>query len=586
MQHISKPGITRMIFKAVYPILVTAFMFPVFARSPQTGRDSLASFLPTLHQERPDDPYVTVPREARPTSPAYRFSSPNIITVQVNVNAQGQNIVGDAANEPSLAIDPTDSSRMVIGWRQFDTVNNNFRQAGYAYSIDGGQSWTFPGVIDPGVFRSDPVLSSDAEGNFYYNSLTVNGSDFLCTVFKSTDGGATWDSGIFARGGDKQWMIIDKTGGAGRGHIYAYWTQSFSICFPGFFTRSTNNAASFEDCVEIPNQPFWGTLAIGPEGELYVAGAGGNNFVVAKSSNAKDSSQVVSWDFASIVNLDGSISAFAGSNSPNPGGLLGQAWVAVDRSGGPYHGNVYLLCSVNRFSNPDPLDVMFARSTDGGLTWSAPLRVNDDPSTSAWQWFGTMSVAPNGRIDAVWLDTRDNPGSVHSSLYYSCSTDGGVSWSANERLSNAFNPHLGWPQQNKLGDYFDMISDDAGAHLAWANTFNGEQDIYYSYIQGPPVGIVHPHAAPEMAGSFSLSQNYPNPFNPGTRIAFSLSKAAQVAIEVFNIRGEKIATLLNQPLTAGSYDLEFDGSGLANGVYLYRMKVGNTAQVRKMLLIK
>jgi len=93
-----------------------------------------------------------------------------------------------------------------------------------------------------------------------------------------------------------------------------------------------------------------------------------------------------------------------------------------------------------------------------------------------------MSVAPNGRIDVVWLDTRDNPDTVLSSLYYSYSIDGGVTWSPNERLTQAFDPHLGWPQQNKMGDYYTMISDNDGAHLAWAATFNGEEDVYYGHI--------------------------------------------------------------------------------------------------------
>jgi Neuraminidase (sialidase) len=88
---------------------------------------------------------------------------------------------------------------------------------------------------------------------------------------------------------------------------------------------------------------------------------------------------------------------------------------------------VYALCSVNP-PGTDPLDVNFARSTDGGLTWSAPVRVNDDAGTG-WQWFGTMSTSPSGRIDAIWLDTRDNPGTYLSSLYYSYSTDGGRTWS-------------------------------------------------------------------------------------------------------------------------------------------------------------
>ena len=70
--------------------------------------------------------------------------------------------------------------------------------------------------------------------------------------------------------------------------------------------------------------------------------------------------------------------------------------------------------------NIDPLDVMFIRSINKGLTWSTPVRVNDDPTDNeAWQWFGTMSVAPNGRIDVIWNDTRNDPTSNTSELFYS-----------------------------------------------------------------------------------------------------------------------------------------------------------------------
>jgi len=301
----------------------------------------------------------------------------------------------------------------------------------------------------------------------------------MCDVFKSSDGGSSWDGGTFAQGGDKQWMTIDKTNGPGNGHNYSFWTSSFSICLPGFFTRSTDGGGSFEDCVSIPDDPQWGTLTVNADGDLYVGGTIGSDFLVAKSTNAKDSSVTVSWNMNTVVDLDGSIT-FGGG--PNPGGLLGQTWIAVDTSGGPYHGNVYLLCSVDRNSSSDPADVMFARSTDGGVSWSSPIKINDDSGTSAYQWFGTMSVAPNGRIDVVWLDTRDNTGSNISALYFSNSSDGGETWSQNEKLSDFFDSHLGWPNQQKMGDYFDMVSDINGAQLAWAATFNGEQDVYYSYI--------------------------------------------------------------------------------------------------------
>jgi hypothetical protein len=466
------------VIKLVYFVIIFFLISPslIFSQTDKQQKGNPPD--PTAHHEIRDNDYVPDLRESQGRSPAYNFSMNNIVTTQVNVDANGQNIVGDAANEPSIAVDPNDQNKMAIGWRQFNTINNNFRQAGYGFTTNGGQTWTFPGVIEPGVFRSDPVLESDIDGNFYYNSLT-NNPTYFCDVFKSVNGGSSWGDKTYAQGGDKQWMTIDLTNGPGIGHIYAFWTSSYSVCYPGFFTRSTDGGGSFEDCITIPNDPYWGTLAVGSEGELYIGGSIGNDFLVAKSSNAQISGQTVTWDMATVVNLDGSITYGIG---PNPGGLGGQTSIAVDTSGGPYHGNVYLLCSVERYSNPDPLDVMFVRSTNGGVNWSSPIKVNDDPGTSAYQWFGTMSVAPNGRIDVIWLDTRDNPGTYLSALYYSNSTDGGSTWSQNERLSDYFDPHIGWPQQDKMGDYFDMVSASNGAHLSWAATFNGEQDVYYSHI--------------------------------------------------------------------------------------------------------
>jgi hypothetical protein len=209
------------------------------------------------------------------------------------------------------------------------------------------------------------------------------------------------------------------------------------------------------------------------------------------------------------------------------------------------------------------------------------VRINDDPESSVWQWFGTMSVAPGGRIDVVWLDTRDNPGTVFSSLYYSYSTDAGVTWSINERLSDAFDPHVGWPQQNKMGDYFDMISDHTGAHLAWAATFNGEQDVYYGYIS-PLVGI----EPPEIAEKFSLSRNYPNPFNPATTIEFSLSQSGFTTLKIYNLLGEEVAELVFETLSPGLYRYQWDAGSMAGGIYYYRLTSGNFSETRKMLLVR
>ena len=232
--------------------------------------------------------------------------------------------------------------------------------------------------------------------------------------------------------------------------------------------------------IAVPGSPFWGTLAVAPDGAVYVSGQNGNNLpMIARSSNAMYAAQTPVFEFDTLVDLGGLVAV---STGPNPGGLLGQVWVAADHSTGPTAGRIYLLASVDR-PGADPLDVIFASSADRGATWTAPKRIYAEPfGLNAWQWFGTMSVAPNGRIDAVWNDTRNDPTATFSELYYAYSLDGGENWAAAQPLSPPFNHSLGYPNQNKLGDYYHMISDDWGANLIYAATFNGEEDVYFLRI--------------------------------------------------------------------------------------------------------
>ncbi|MEI7501112.1 MAG: T9SS type A sorting domain-containing protein [Bacteroidota bacterium] len=533
-----------------------------------------------MHKETPDQPYLAPEAGLRKTSPAPRVKSPGFSMSQVNVDSNGKNIVGDAANEPSIAVDPTNPNNIVIGWRQFDNVNSNFRQAGYGYTTDGGQTWTFPGVINQGIFRSDPVLDFDTAGNFYYNSLTNDAGSYLCKVFKSVNGGLSWDAGVNAKGGDKQWMSIDRSGGVGTGNIYSSWTSYYSSCQPGFFTRSANSGASFENCVEVEGNPYWGTIAVGPSGELYVAGSGSNDGVtVAKSSNAQIPGSTIAWDFSTYVDMDGSITGW----SPiNPQGLMGQVNIDVDRSNGPGHGNVYVLASVVRLSVSDPADVMFAKSMDGGFIFWPPKRINTDVDTDHYQWFGTMSVAPNGRIDVIWLDTRDSaPGSFLSALYYCYSDDQGETWSINKKLSDQFDPKVGYPQQDKMGDYFDMVSDNSGAHLAWANTFNGEQDVYYSYIMPQITGMNENQTIHDLTLS-----SYPNPFSDQTTIRYKIPGDFSVKVAIFNIYGEEITTIVDKKQTAGAYTVNFSDALLPAGFYLCRLSAGSFSETIRLVKLK
>ncbi|MFN7970763.1 MAG: putative Ig domain-containing protein [Acidobacteriota bacterium] len=446
------------------------------------------------HHESPDMPPAVMPNDLM-TRPCPTVKSDDALMstlVQVNVDASGNNIPNDAGNEPSLAIDPTNPSNMVIGWRQFDSVSSNFRQAGWGYSTNGGATWTFAGKINAGVFRSDPVLDTDSTGVFYYNSL--NGNNFLCDVYKSSNGGVTWGNPNPAYGGDKQWMVIDKTTGIGQDNIYIYWSSAAGCCGLNVFTRSTDLGLTYSNPQSLPTDMIWGTLAVAPNGKLYLIGSDFNGPHCVRSSNAQDPAQSVVFDASTVVTLGGDIT----TGTPNGSGLCGQLQIAVDYSSGPTAGWVYALASVDP-PGADPLDVHISHSTDQGLTWSAPVRVNDDPTTAEYQWFGTFAVAPNGRIDVAWNDTRNGANVNQCQLFYSYSTDGGVTFAANSVESPLWTSNIGYPQQDKIGDYSGMISDNGGANLAFAATFNGEQDVWFTRIPAPggcPTITVSPASLP------------------------------------------------------------------------------------------
>ncbi|MFZ3377027.1 MAG: sialidase family protein, partial [Chthoniobacterales bacterium] len=401
---------------------------------------ALLSVLPIASgQTAPHRPLPTEPLEKYDNPPAYIFrieTSPRMISqydlftsYQVNVDANGHNILGDAANEPSIAVDPTNPNRMTIGWRQFNSVQSNFRQGGWGYTTNGGTSWTFPGVLENNVFRSDPVLNSNETGTFFYLSLLQS---FCDDMWRSLNSGQSWtrlppEGG--GGGGDKEWFTIDKTNGTGHGFQYQAWSTAAACSF-GQFSRSTNGGVTWMSPINIPNSPVWGTLDVDTNGNLFIGGGDfGSQFYCIRSSNAQNGNVTPTFDQVTTVNLGGSIEF---GDTINPGGLAGQIFLAVDRSGTITNNNIYMIASVQPTGANNGTDVMFVRSTNGGQSFSAPHRINDDPiNQNKWHWFGTLSVAPNGRIDSVWLDTRNAANNTDSQLFYSYSMDGGVTWSPN-----------------------------------------------------------------------------------------------------------------------------------------------------------
>jgi hypothetical protein len=106
----------------------------------------------------------------------------------------------------------------------------------------------------------------------------------------------------------------------------------------------------------------------------------------------------------------------------------------------------------------------------------------------------------------------------------------------------------------------------------------------YLAASGKPLAV---NEAPVgVAGKFELAQNYPNPFNPSTVINFTLAKASDVKLAVYNLLGQQVATLLNKHMSAGSQSVVFDASKLSSGVYFYRLDAGNFSSIKKMMFLK
>ena len=85
---------------------------------------------------------------------------------------------------------------------------------------------------------------------------------------------------------------------------------------------------------------------------------------------------------------------------------------------------------------------------------------------------------------------------------------------------------------------------------------------------------------------YNLAQNYPNPFNPTTTIRYSVPKNSLVTLKVYDILGNEVTTLVNEEKTIGTYEVQFDASGLASGIYFYQLKADNYSNTKKLILMK
>lgn len=207
------------------------------------------------------------------------------------------------------------------------------------------------------------------------------------------------------------------------------------------------------------------------------------------------------------------------------------------------------------------------------------------------------SIGFDGRpIDGFYLGRpwQGAPRTVFINSHYPATLrpQGWLSWNVAPALYAEYNcSGPGCVSQSERADFSRRLTDEEAAEYTIENIFSQESNPNFGrdWVPSRNLTIVSNETESleqELPEDFKLRQNYPNPFNPSTRIGFTLPKNAHINLSVYDLLGRKVATLVNEAKPAGEYEVNFDASGLASGVYFYRMDAGSFSQVHKMLLMK
>jgi photosystem II stability/assembly factor-like uncharacterized protein len=196
------------------------------------------------------------------------------------------------------------------------------------------------------------------------------------------------------------------------------------------------------------------------------------------------------------------------------------------------------------------------KSTNGGLNWTFQ---NNAVSQAGW----------NQINDVMFMSVfADSGWAVHGTP-----TTGAIMFTSNGGAN--------WVMDNTQYSWYDCL-EIYNRKKVWSGGSSGR--VWYTFTQAPPTNITP--VSNEISDKFSLEQNYPNPFNPVTNFEFQISNFGFVKLNVYDIKGSKVAGLINQNLNPGTYKINFDASNLNSGIYFYRLETNGFTETKKMVLMK
>ncbi|MBZ0263727.1 T9SS type A sorting domain-containing protein [bacterium] len=457
-----------------------------------------------------------------------------------------------------------------------------FRNAGILFSTDGGENFNFvtPAYPRPSAMILtddliitggwDGVFRSDDTGNNWENSTTGltaftindsevddNGNVWLLTsssLFQQTDEG--WNDLGRPWTEDLPPSIIQFTS---TGRFLAMGRNSDNRQVDGYFSDDDGETWTQMDGFGMDAEGYGFTSVIESDnGTIY---AGHEALGLFSSTDNGASWNHINSEAVGTLRMagDGSLyfSSWQGVKRSSDGG---NSWTTLDDIGTPGANTASPVTA--SFIVQDWMDI--ERTLDGGATWMNIFN-NLQPAIEG-NWISEVpAMCYNDEGDLYVSVIAENPQTYRKTTYILKSDNDGtdfVNVTGRSSIKSAVVENLRLTSNGGVA---------AHTNMGWFG-----EEIEVDVQEGQVIQPI----------TFSLSQNYPNPFNPTTTIQFSLSSSAFAKLTVYDMMGREISQLVNQTLSRGQHEVQFDASTLASGVYLYRLQSGKQTITNRMYLIK
>jgi hypothetical protein len=512
---------------------------------------------------------------------ALYFTFDALFAQPTNTNISNSNIFD---GEPYLIINSTNNQNLVTAWMGMKFTNGLFRIAiKTRASFDGGATWSAVNTLPhmgTAYGSADPSMAFDANGYLYlsYIDYKQNPDSGGIYVARSADGGLNWDAPSKAfdmydvankRPIDRPWLVVDKSSTANAGTLYI-----------------TTKPAPW---IAPPNRPYYKVSSDSGYTWTSIANLDGTGYLTGNSVAAPMAAPVTTIDgkfcaiYPSYVASQNILPCYYFASSINQGQSFNYNLMYATAPAGAdtnlksgyqliaHPSDANKLYFVGPVSQNQDADIKALNSTDGGQTWSGPVRVNDDPlGNGKSQDMVWAAYNEQGHIATVWRDRRNDAATgfwnVGYDFYYAISDDNGQTFSVNQAMSNQFIPFDSILAENG-NDFLSAAYSGDTLYTVWGDTRSGRLNIWFAKTIASTNTTVDVSILNEDNKLFQMA---PNPVKEQLNITLK-KEIKSTLIEIYNLQGQVV-----YKMNTSDSQNRIDVSHLKTGTYL--IKVGNEVQ--------